>query len=105
MKGITTRGYDRHRYLNALFEAVVDEEECTGCEDCVGRCPVGAISVGEVAVVERDKCLGCGLCTGACSSESITMSLREDLEEPFDSVLNLAIAIMNGKKRIMETPG
>ena len=105
IKGITTRGYDRHRYLNALFEAVVDEEECTGCEDCVGRCPVGAVSVREVAVVERDKCLGCGLCAGACSSESIRMSLREDLEEPFDSVLNLAIAIMNGKMRIMETPG
>ena len=99
MKGITTRGYDKHRYLNALFEAVIDEEECVGCEDCIERCPVGAIKVKDMAVVEREKCLGCGLCAGACSSEAITLHLREDREEPFDRVLNLAVAIMDGKKR------
>ncbi|MCJ7744714.1 MAG: 4Fe-4S binding protein [Actinobacteria bacterium] len=99
MKGITTRGYDKHRYLNALFEAVIDEEECVGCEDCIERCPVGAIKVKDVAVVEREKCLGCGLCAGACSSEAITLHLREDREEPFDRVLNLAVAIMDGKKK------
>lgn len=99
MKGITTRGYDKRKYLNALFEAVVDEEVCTGCEDCVERCPVGAINVGDVATVEREKCLGCGLCAGACSSEAITLRLREDREDPFDGVMNLAVAIMDGKKK------
>ena len=99
MKGITTRGYDKHRYLNALFEAVIDEEECVGCEDCVERCPVGAIDVEEAAVVDRDKCLGCGLCAGICSSEAITLRLREDMEEPFDRVLNLAMSILEGKKK------
>ena len=99
MKGITTRGYDKHRYLNALFEAVIDEEECVGCEDCVERCPVGAIDVEEAAVVDRDKCLGCGLCAGICSSEAVTLRLREDMEEPFDRVLNLAMSILEGKKK------
>jgi Pyruvate/2-oxoacid:ferredoxin oxidoreductase delta subunit len=99
MKGITIRGYDKHGYLNALFEAVIDEEGCVGCEDCIERCPVGAISVGDVATVEREKCLGCGLCAGACESEAITLRLREDREEPFDRMLDLAVAIMDGKKR------
>lgn len=99
MKGITGKGLDKHKYLNAIFAAVIDEEACTGCGDCTGRCPVGAVCVEETAVVDRDKCLGCGLCAGACPGEAITLRLREDREEPFDRVLNLGIAIMEGKSR------
>jgi len=99
MKGITTKGHDKRKYLNALFVAIVDGEKCAGCEDCVDRCPVGAISVEEVAVVNREKCLGCGLCAGVCSTEAITLNLREDREEPFDRILDMAIAIFNGKKK------
>jgi electron transport complex protein RnfB len=98
MKGITTRGHDRHRYLNALFEAVVDPDECTACEECTGRCPVSAITVEESALVDRRLCLGCGLCASACPAGAVTMLIREDREEPFDRVLNLGIAIMEGKK-------
>ena len=99
MKGITTRGHDKHKYLNALFEAVVDEEACTGCEECLERCPVGAITVSGSAVVARDLCLGCGLCAGTCSGDAITLRAREDMEEPFDRVLNLGVAIIEGKKK------
>lgn len=98
MKGITTRGHDKHRYLNALFEAVVDVDGCTACEECVGRCPVGAITVEESALVDRRRCLGCGLCASACPAEAVTMLLREDREEPFDRVLTLGVAILEGKK-------
>jgi len=98
MKGITTKGHDKHKYLNTLFEAVVDKEECTGCEDCVDRCPVGAISVEDIAEVNREKCLGCGLCATGCPSEAITMRSREDIEEPFDRVTDLGMAIIKGKQ-------
>jgi electron transport complex protein RnfB len=105
MKGITARGYDKHGYLNALFEAVVDEETCIGCEDCTERCPVGAVSVDDVAAVDNERCLGCGLCAGACANGAITLRLRENREDPFDGVMDLAVAIMEGKKRIRETSG
>jgi Pyruvate/2-oxoacid:ferredoxin oxidoreductase delta subunit len=98
MKGITNRGHDKHKYLNALFEAVVEAGECTGCEECLRRCPVGAISVEDTAVVNREACLGCGLCAGACVPEAITLRLREDREDPFDRVLHLAMAIIEGKR-------
>ncbi len=97
MKGITKKGMNKRLFLNALFEAVVDAEECNACESCVQRCPVGAVTVGETAVVDRDKCLGCGLCAGACPVGAITVALREDREDPFPRMVDLGLAILKGK--------
>lgn len=99
MKGITKRGMEVHRFLNALFVAEVVADDCTGCEACTERCPVGAIAVEEVAAVETAACLGCGLCGGTCPSEAITLRLRAEVEEPFDRVLDLGVAILEGKRR------
>jgi ferredoxin len=97
MKGITEKGMDKHGFLNALFMASVDEALCTGCGICAGRCPVRAISADEEAHVDVQKCLGCGLCSTACPVEAITMHLREDREEPFDTVIDMGLAILKGK--------
>jgi len=99
MKGITKQGQDKHKYLNALFEAIVDKEACTACEECVERCPVGAVRMEDTASVDQARCLGCGLCAGVCPSGAITLRLREDMEEPFDRVLHLGMAILEGKKK------
>jgi Pyruvate/2-oxoacid:ferredoxin oxidoreductase delta subunit len=99
MKGITAMGHDKRKYMNAMFEAVVDEEACTACEVCVDRCPVEAIEVGDAAVIDIDKCLGCGLCAGTCPAECISMKLRENAEEPFGNVFELGMAILEGKEK------
>ena len=101
MRGITTKGQGRHKFMNALFEAIVDESQCTACEMCLDRCPVNAITVEEYANVDRDRCLGCGLCASDCTMEAITMSLREDREEPFERTFDMGMAILKAKQAKM----
>jgi len=98
LKGITKLGHDKHKYLNALFKAVIDEDECVGCGECFDRCPVKAIMLGDRASVDTKRCLGCGLCASTCPAEAISLHLREDSDEPFDKVLGMAMAILEGKR-------
>ena len=98
MKGMVSKGHARQKYMNPLYEAVVEPEECLSCEECLNRCPVKAITLDEAARVDRDKCLGCGLCAGVCPCEAITMHLRSDRQEPFKNTFELGMAILEGKK-------
>lgn len=47
--------------------AIVNKEECVGCESCVGVCPVSAISMDDgKAVVDATACVECGACVATC---------------------------------------
>jgi len=98
LKGITKRGYDKHRYMNALFEASVDEAQCSGCALCGDVCPVGAIDAVDIAGVDRDKCLGCGVCASFCPADAIRLVLRPDREEPFDRIAEMGREVLKRKQ-------
>ncbi|MFX1326027.1 MAG: 4Fe-4S binding protein, partial [Promethearchaeota archaeon] len=86
MRGITQFGFDKGKFMNAIFESNIEKDLCIACNNCVERCPVNAISIEEdFAIVDRNKCLGCGLCHRTCPEEAITLKLREDRMEPFPS--------------------
>ena len=52
---------------------VVNEEECTGCETCVGACPAEAISMVDViAKIDYGECTECGTCVEECPVEAIS---------------------------------
>jgi len=53
--------------------AAVDSKKCTACGVCVGICPVGAISIGDVAEVDREKCTGCGRCVIECPAGALSL--------------------------------
>ena len=62
--------------------AVVDEELCKGCKQCVSRCFFSAIQMRQTpnskvkkAHVLGENCLGCGACVTGCKQKAITLEL------------------------------
>ena len=76
LQGITKWGI-KNTMARANYEAVVNENDCIGCEICIDRCQVSAVSmVDGIASIDRDRCLGCGLCIKTCASEAIELIPR-----------------------------
>lgn len=65
---------------NDLFEvkgihAVINDEKCTGCWNCVRSCFYDALSKGEEKVVTHsDRCIGCELCFNVCPFNAVTFA-------------------------------
>ncbi|MHA1786124.1 MAG: 4Fe-4S binding protein [Candidatus Helarchaeota archaeon] len=53
--------------------AVVDLEKCTGCGNCVSRCPINARKMVNGKSIVLDHCFGCGTCRVTCEGNAITM--------------------------------
>ena len=65
------------------YWAVVDPEECTGCEACLERCQMNAIEVEDTAKIDSTRCIGCGLCVTTCPMEAILLEEKpKDLQVP-----------------------
>ncbi len=70
------------------FIPEVNEQECTGCGDCVNICPVEAMTLVSSNDPEKPKkkkarlneeiCLGCGLCVRACTKGDIVLKSRPE---------------------------
>jgi Pyruvate/2-oxoacid:ferredoxin oxidoreductase delta subunit/DNA-binding transcriptional ArsR family regulator len=58
------------------FKALVNPEECIGCQACLDRCMFDAIVMeGDEpkARIVAEKCVGCGLCSITCPTEAISL--------------------------------
>ena len=80
--------------------AVVDEDNCTGCQVCIPFCPVDCIEP-----VSKDKynipippvqvrfneCIGCNACAKACTAltwDAIRMIETDEFEEVYDTEIS-----------------
>jgi Pyruvate/2-oxoacid:ferredoxin oxidoreductase delta subunit len=60
------------------FVATLHEELCSGCEDCVERCPFGAVFAQQSTIrIDEDLCVGCGQCALVCPEEAVALARRE----------------------------
>jgi len=66
------------------YYSEVDTQLCSGCELCVGRCPMDAISITSdaVASIDLDRCIGCGLCINTCPDGALTLVTKPEKEHP-----------------------
>lgn len=78
----------------------IDEEKCTGCEECIPNCPEGAIQIidGKARLISDLFCDGLGACIGTCPEEAITIEERE--AEPYDEKKVMANVVTAGANTI-----
>jgi NAD-dependent dihydropyrimidine dehydrogenase PreA subunit len=63
------------------FYAVVNQELCTVCEDCLERCQFNALKMADdTCTVDTALCVGCGLCVTACPAEALSLALKPEAE-------------------------
>ena len=62
--------------MHADLRPVVNQENCTGCQDCLNHCPTEAITMtnDNKAFIDLDKCIGCGECIASCRFQALNIS-------------------------------
>jgi ferredoxin len=83
--GVATRLKGAVSRPESNFYSTIQADNCTACGVCVDRCPMGAITVDEVAVVDQALCIGCGLCVSGCDfAAAILVRKANSVEPPAD---------------------
>lgn len=69
------------------YQAVVDTEKCSGCQECLDRCYFEAIEMQKPAgsrklkaSIVNENCKGCGLCVVHCEQRALTLEIARPPE-------------------------
>lgn len=91
--------------FNSGFQPHFEPESCIACETCIGRCPSGALQMGQdqVPVVDLDRCFGCAVCATGCEQEAIAMEVKPGFPEPPKTMKEL-IAALKATRAARSTP-
>ena len=73
LRGMVEYGSE-HSIARSDFYAIVDEDQCTGCESCLERCLFDAMTmVNGICEVNKMNCYGCGLCISSCATDALSL--------------------------------
>jgi electron transfer flavoprotein alpha subunit len=73
--------------------AEIISKKCSGCQSCIGECPVEAIDiVDSIAKINPEKCIGCGKCVRVCPSDAILFDkpVKKKSETPQEKPATIA---------------
>jgi electron transport complex protein RnfB len=95
----TVKRFPRPAELYASnYYAEIDPELCTGCEICISKCQLDAITIPDaVAVVDLDRCIGCGNCVACCDFDAAQLRKKETETVPPERTSDLYMKIMAKK--------
>ena len=68
------------------MKAIIDEEKCTACGECLEVCPVDSIDIVDEMAQVDDTCTLCGLCVDVCDYEGIDAKVDHHLGCLADSI-------------------
>ncbi len=82
-------------YYSSNFYAQSNSELCIGCETCVERCQMEAITMDDgKSSVNLDRCIGCGNCVAICEANAISLIKRDEEIIPAKDQMELFQNIM-----------
>jgi Na+-translocating ferredoxin:NAD+ oxidoreductase subunit B len=60
------------------YIAMMEPESCVGCQSCIDRCQMNALTMNDQdrAEINPDRCIGCGLCVTTCPSGALRLELK-----------------------------
>jgi len=94
----THRPFD---FYNTNYFAEVEPVLCRGCQTCVKRCQMGALTVeNRVVTVNRNLCLGCGQCVATCPTHAMHLRAKPRAPQPpkNGTALNLGLIVQRSGK-------
>ncbi|HEY54218.1 MAG TPA: 4Fe-4S binding protein [Caldilineae bacterium] len=68
------------------YVALVEPDNCIGCETCARYCQFGALSLDDDFVISVDEsaCMGCGVCVDKCKNEALSLVLDPNRVAPLE---------------------
>ncbi|MBC3804019.1 NADH-quinone oxidoreductase subunit NuoB [Acetobacterium fimetarium] len=101
-----TQNYPRKALLSLpkTGKTVIDMKKCTGCGECLGRCPSQAIvrdAQTKVLGINLDTCVFCTLCEEICPSGAIAMTNQFELAEEKRTALRSSTLVIAEDQEIV----
>jgi len=67
-----------------VFRVMVDNQKCSGCEECLETCTVNVFEIkeGKSTPVHEEECIGCRSCVEVCKEKAIAVDeLKPEMSE------------------------
>lgn len=92
---------DPAELFSSAYIVEVDADECVGCEVCIGRCQMEALTMNEgVVSLEQKRCIGCGLCVTTCPTKALNLKRKDIVPEVPRSNTEAAIKLAKARGKL-----